>query len=115
MLNEYDYNEDLMKECVPIISVPLLVPPVAPSSLDTSQQDGLFVDLQRLIEEERLKEEQRVQVLKQKQHLIGEQVNRRLADKDRKVRELEEEQKKRVYAECTFKPKTTKKGNNRSF
>lgn len=28
---------------------------------------------------------------------------------------MEEEQKRRVYAECTFKPKTTKKGNSRSF
>lgn len=28
---------------------------------------------------------------------------------------MEEEQKKKVYAECTFKPKTTKKGNNRTF
>lgn len=50
MLNEYDYDDELMKECIPIISVPLLVPPAASTSLNTSQHDGLFVDLQRLIE-----------------------------------------------------------------
>lgn len=54
-------------------------------------------------------------MLKQKQHNIGQQVSKRLADKDRKVRELEEEQKRRTYAECTFKPKTTSKGSTRSF
>lgn len=54
-------------------------------------------------------------MLKQKQHAISDQVNKRLADKDRKIRQLEEEQKRRVYAECTFKPKTSGKGSSRSF
>jgi len=37
-------------------------------------------------------------LLKQKQQSIGEQVSKRLAEKDRKIRELEEEQKRKVYA-----------------
>ena len=54
-------------------------------------------------------------MLKQKQHNIGQQVSKRLADKDKKIRELEEEQKRRTYAECTFKPKTTNRTSARSF
>lgn len=36
--------------------------------------------------------------MKKKQQNIGEQVNKRLAEKDRKIRELEEEQKRKTYA-----------------
>lgn len=54
-------------------------------------------------------------MLKEKQQHISEQVGRRLAEKERKIRELEEEQKRRLYSECTFKPKTTQKGEKRSL
>jgi hypothetical protein len=50
------------------------------------------------MEEQRLKEEKRINVLKQKQINIGEQVERQIAQKDRKIREMEEKQKKKVYA-----------------
>jgi hypothetical protein len=43
-------------------------------------------------------------------------VGRRLAEKERKIRELEEQQKRRLYSECTFKPKTShQKGEKRSL
>jgi len=51
MFNEYDYDEDVMKEPVTSISVPLLTPPVVSSRMETSHQDALLFDLQKLIEE----------------------------------------------------------------
>ena len=43
-------------------------------------------------------------------------MGRRLAEKERKIRELEEQQKRKLYSECTFKPKTSnQKGEKRSL
>ena len=67
------------------------------------------------MEDERIKEEKRIKLLKQKQNKIGEEINRRLVAKDRKIRQMEEEQTKKVFNECTFKPKTSTKGSNRSL
>jgi hypothetical protein len=47
---------------------------------------------------ERAEEQRRIQLLKEKQGQISEQVGRRLADRERKIRELEEEQKRRLYS-----------------
>lgn len=56
MINEFDYDEDVMLESIPPINVPHLCTPVVTSRVQTSEQDGVFMDLQRLIEEERLRE-----------------------------------------------------------
>ena len=54
MFNEFDYDETLMQESIATISVPLLIPPITSSRLHLSHQDALFMDLQKLIQEERL-------------------------------------------------------------
>ena len=86
MAYEYDYDEESMRESIPSISVPQLAAPVVTPRLSSSRTDPLFFDLQLLIQQERLKEEQRIQALKSKQQHIGQQVSKRLADKDRKIR-----------------------------
>lgn len=55
MLNEFDYDEEVMKESIGIISVPQMTSPVVTPILITSQQDAIFFDLQKLIEDEKLK------------------------------------------------------------
>lgn len=112
---EYDYEEAIMSEMVPSITVPLLQAS-AMSEREGSVGGGVLEDLERLMQEERAGEERRVQALKEKQQHISEQVGRRLAEKERKIRELEEQQKRRLYSECTFKPKTShQKGEKRSL
>ncbi len=104
-----------MGEMVPTITVPLLLP-TPPIDREPSVGTGVLDDLERLMQEERLGEERRIQMLKEKQQHISEQVGRRLAEKERKIRELEEEQKRRLYSECTFKPKTShQKSEKRSL
>jgi hypothetical protein len=93
--------------------VPLLA--VSAYEREASLAGGVLWDVEQLIEKERSEEERRIQALKEKQQHISEQVGRRLADRERKVRELEEEQKRRLYSECTFKPKTSQKGEKRSL
>jgi hypothetical protein len=51
MANEFDYDEATMRESIPMISVPLLVPPMVSSRTQSPSQDALFLDLQKLIEE----------------------------------------------------------------
>lgn len=53
-----------MRESISKISVPLLSAPAVTPRTNGSQQDALFMDLQRLIEEEKIKEEKRVSFLK---------------------------------------------------
>jgi hypothetical protein len=104
-----------MGEMVPAITVPLLLP-TPPTEREPSVGSGVLDDLERFMLEERLGEERRIQMLKGKQQHISEQVGRRLAEKERKIRELEEQQKRRLYSECTFKPKTShQKGEKRSL
>jgi hypothetical protein len=55
MLNEYDFDEEVMRESVAAISVPQMNPPIITSRVSTSSQEGIFFDLQKLIEEERLR------------------------------------------------------------
>lgn len=86
MFNEYDYDEELMKESVNIISIPQLVTPIVSPRQSTSEREAIFFNLERLISSERLKIEKRIQMFEQKQHAISDQVNKRLADKDRKIR-----------------------------
>lgn len=50
MSNEFDYDEELMKEEISSISVPFLPPPVFSSRIEGSNQDALLMDLQKLIE-----------------------------------------------------------------
>lgn len=86
---EYDFEEGIMGEMVSAISVPLLVVGGC-SEEEGSRSSGVLVDLERLIEEERAGEARRIQALKDKQQHISEQVGRRLAEKERKIRQLEE-------------------------
>ena len=51
MFNEYDYDEETMKESVTFVSVPLFQPPIDSSRVRTTEQDALFLDLQKLIED----------------------------------------------------------------
>ena len=55
MLNEFDYDEEAMKESIITILVPQMITPDVSPRLSTSQQDAIFFDLQRLIEDERLR------------------------------------------------------------
>ena len=51
MANEFDYDEEVMRESIPSIFVPFLTPPVASSRVEIQNQDALLFDLQKLIEE----------------------------------------------------------------
>lgn len=50
-MNEYDYDEELMKEHIPIINVPMLIPPIISPEINSNSQQALFMDLQRIIED----------------------------------------------------------------
>lgn len=115
MRYEHDYDESVMAETVPPIHVPALLPPASSAMSSARGSASLFNELERLMSEEREREERRLQGLKGRQQHIGEQVGRRLAEKERKIRELEEEQRRKLYSECTFKPKTGAKGEKRSL
>ncbi len=49
MFNEYDYDEELMKESVNTISIPQLVTPIVSPRQSTSEREAIFFDLERLI------------------------------------------------------------------
>ena len=114
---EYDYDEMLMSESVPTINVPS----INSKCLSARSSSPFLVGLERILEDEQKRQHERLQVLKEKQKHIGEKVARRLNDKERKIKQLENEQRKKLYAECTFKPNTAftkpaKKGQTkRSF
>ena len=45
MPNEHDYDEAIMNEAVPIITVPFLHAPTSQATFRSSQQDNLLYDL----------------------------------------------------------------------
>lgn len=56
MLQEYDYDDESMRESIPLITVPQMTTPIVTPRLSASHTDPIFFDLQLLIEQERLKE-----------------------------------------------------------
>ena len=82
---------------VPSITVPQLVAS-AITEREISVNGGALDDLERLMKQERAQQQRRIQMLKEKQGHISEQVGRRLAERQRKIRELEEQQKRRLYS-----------------
>jgi hypothetical protein len=86
-----------MNEMLPAINVPLLNINANHSRVEF-RASNMLLDLEKILEEEKTNEERRIQALKGKQQFISEQVGRRLADKERKLRELEEEQKRKIYS-----------------
>lgn len=87
-----------MNEMRPTINVPLLNINANHSRVEFRGASNMLLDLEKILEEEKTNEERRIQALKGKQQFISEQVGRRLADKERKLRELEEEQKRKIYS-----------------
>lgn len=87
-----------MNEMLPAINVPLLSINANHSRVEFRGASNMLLDLEKILEEEKSNEERRIQALKGKQQFISEQVGRRLADKERKLRELEEEQKRKIYS-----------------
>lgn len=55
MLNDYDFDLEVMSESISAIQVPQMIAPIVTSRVSTTSQDAIFFDLQKLIEEERLR------------------------------------------------------------
>ena len=105
---EYDYDEMIMSEAIPTINLPA----VPSQSLSMRSSSPFLVGLERLLEDEQIREQQRRQMLKEKQKHISEQVAKTLHQKEKKLKDLEKEQKKKELAECTFKPNTQHSTNH---
>ena len=81
---EYDYDEMVMSESVPCISVPS----INSKCLSARSSSPFLVGLEKILEDEQRREQERLHVLKEKQKHIGEKVARRLNDKERKIKQL---------------------------
>lgn len=55
--HDFDFDEDNMSEMVPTFSVPVLLPPLG---ISRSSSSRVMLDLDQLMEEERLREERRL-------------------------------------------------------
>lgn len=75
-----------MNEMLATINVPLLNINANHSRVEFRGASNMLLDLEKILEEEKSLEERRIQALKGKQQFISEQVGRRLADKERKLR-----------------------------
>jgi hypothetical protein len=68
---EHDYDETLMCETIPHITIPALNPPSITPINSSRYEKELFSDLEKLMLEEKQKEDRRIQLLKEKQQHIG--------------------------------------------
>jgi hypothetical protein len=71
MRYEHDYDESVMAETIPPIHVPTLLPASVSAMPSARGSTSLFNELERLMGEERDREEKRLQGLKGRQQHIG--------------------------------------------